>query len=479
MAPGALRNPRLASTRRLSKSLVHAVATKLKTSLLNRSVNIKPYRLESGEDNKYFLEDGTEIYDASGGAAVSTIGKRSPRVWKAMTEVHNSGLCYAPSLGFDTKITADFADWMIQSTGNQMAKAYHTKEKSPAEPQRTLFIAREQSYHGNTLGALDVSGHEARKTMYEKILSRNTHFVPACHEYRNRLAGQTDEQYVQWHRGQLVRKIEDLGTDKVAAFIMEPVVGAALGCATAVRGYTKAMQEVCDQYGILLIFDEIMCGMGRTGYLHAWQAEGGEGVVPDIQLVGKALGAGFMPISAMLVGPKVIEAFENGPSNGAFNHGHTFQNHPLAAGAAHEVQEIVAEAHLLENVREKGPLIEKKIRQRLESHRYVGDIRGPKEGAFLGIEFVQDKATKTPFATSDGIYMKIFDKGLKSHNIHIYPGAGCADAENRAAGRGGDHIMICPAYNITFEEVDLIVDRVSALVVDFFDEYDRAHASNP
>jgi adenosylmethionine-8-amino-7-oxononanoate aminotransferase len=162
----------------------------------------------------------------------------------------------------------------------------------------------------------------------------------------------------------------------------------ALGCVPSVPGYLKAMREVCDKYGILLIFDEIMCGMGRTGYLHAWQASWqDEGVVPDIQLVGKALAAGFQPISGMLVGHKVVEAFENGPSNGVFNHGHTFQNYPLAAAAALEVQLRIQDDKLLENVREKGALLEKKLRQRLESHRYVGNIRGPKEALFLGVSY--------------------------------------------------------------------------------------------
>lgn len=158
----------------------------------------------------------------------------------------------------------------------------------------------------------------------------------------------------------------------------------ALGCAPAVPGYLKAMREVCDRYGVLLIFDCIMCGMGRTGYLHAWQADEDE-VVPDIQLVGKGLAGGFQPVSGMLIGPKVVKAFENGPSNGVFNHGHTFQNYPIGAAAALETQRVIQDERLLENVKEKGPLLEKKLRQRLEPHRYVGDIRGPKEGLFLGV----------------------------------------------------------------------------------------------
>jgi adenosylmethionine-8-amino-7-oxononanoate aminotransferase len=194
------------------------------------------------------------------------------------------------------------------------------------------------------------------------------------------------------------------------------------------------MREVCDQYGMLLIFDEVMCGMGRTGHLHAWQAESDD-VAPDIQLVGKGLAGGFQPISAMLVGHKVIEAFESGPSNGAFSHGHTFQNHPMAAAAALEVQRIIQDEKLLQNVKEKGPLLEKKIRERLEHHRYVGDIRGPKKGLFLGvgfifhlthfnslhkqIHFVQNKDTKKPFDASESIWMNMYNKGMSKNKSSI------------------------------------------------------------
>jgi adenosylmethionine-8-amino-7-oxononanoate aminotransferase len=150
----------------------------------------------------------------------------------------------------------------------------------------------------------------------------------------------------------------------------------------AADGYLEMIRAVCDEYDIILIFDEIMCGMGRTGHLHAWQESG---VVPDIQLIGKALSGGFAPVSAMLVGPKIVDALLDGPSKGAFNHGHTFQNQPMSAGISMEVQAIVQDDRLLENVREKGPLLLKKLRARLGSHRYVGDIRGPKDGLFPGV----------------------------------------------------------------------------------------------
>ncbi|KAH7071655.1 pyridoxal phosphate-dependent transferase [Paraphoma chrysanthemicola] len=497
MAPGAIWRQSLGQNSPPSAAL-HRFAAKVKSSLLHRSINVNLPRVKQGIGNIYILDDGTEIYDASGGAAVASLGKRDKRVEKAKHRIEKLGLCYVSS-AFETDIVVQAANFMVKSTSDMMKKVgfycsgseaneaalklacqYHTKDKAVPEPERTLFIAREQSYHGNTLGALDISGFDARRSPYERILSQNVHTVPPCNEYRNRLPGQTIEQYVQWHREQLVDKIENLGRHKVAAFIMEPIVGAALGCAPAVPGYLRAVREVCDHYGILLIFDEIMCGMGRTGYLHAWQAYWEqERCIPDIQLVGKGLAAGFAPVSAMLVGQKVSEALDQGPSKGVFVHGHTFQDLPLACAALLAVQQIVVSDNLLANVREKGPLLQKKLRQRLGSHPNVGDIRGPSEGQFLGIEFVQDKESKTPFLSTENINTKIFDLGLKSYGIRIYNGAGCADKANRDLGRGGDHIMICPAFNITLKEVDLIVDRVGRLIEDFFEDYDEKNVTTP
>ncbi|KAF1914643.1 pyridoxal phosphate-dependent transferase [Ampelomyces quisqualis] len=484
MAPGALYSQEDSLRRSASSPTPAGALTIIKRCLLNRSINVNPLRLARGVGNSWYLADGTEIYDASGGAAVASIGKRNKRVERATHRIEKLGLSYAPSLGFDTDITEELATWMIRSTAGLMSKAvfycsgseaveaaikiavqYH-KEKPEPQPGKTLFIARQRSYHGATLGALDLSGHDARKRLYTEVLAGKMRLVPECHEYRNKIKGQSDAEYVQWHRKKLIEKIEEFGANRIAGFILEPVVGAALGCAPAVPGYLTAMREVCDDYGVLLIFDEIMCGMGRTGYLHAWQEEN---VVPDIQVVGKGLAGGFEAVSAMMIGHKVINAFRNGSSNGAFAHGQTFQNSPKGAAAALETQRIVVDEKLLENVRDKGPRLQQKIRERLGHHRYVGDIRGPKKGIFLALEFVRDKASKTPFEESEGIAMKIFSQGLtKAHGIHVYPGSGSVD------GLNGDHIILAPAYNITNAEVDLIVDRTTRLVEVFFDNYDRS-----
>jgi adenosylmethionine-8-amino-7-oxononanoate aminotransferase len=382
---------------------------------------------------------------------------------------------------FDTDVTENLARFLVTSTDGKMSKAvfycsgseaneaayklalqYHAKEKVNPEPSRTMFIARDRSYHGATLGALDLSGHKARRELYEPVLSRNTHHVSPCYSYRGLRLGETVADYILRLKDELDQKIINLGPRNVAAFICEPVVGAALGCVPAENGYLAAVRDVCDKHGVLLIFDEVMCGMGRTGYLHAWQKEG---VAPDIQLVGKGLAGGFQPLSAMLVGPRVSDAFEHGPGTGAFSHGHTFQNHTLGCAAGLEVQKIIQEECLLQNVREKGSRMSKMLKKRLGNHPHVGDIRGI--GLFWGIEFVRDKQTKEPFPAALKVNWEIYNKGLAPpYEIHIYPGVGTVDGTN------GDHIIIAPSYNITDGEVDAIVDRVTRLVEDYFEAVD-------
>ncbi|CAO2652604.1 Nn.00g008870.m01.CDS01 [Neocucurbitaria sp. VM-36] len=480
MAPGALSSPKLSPRKAIPSRVSTSVVTTVKNFLFNKSIKVRSCRVVvRGYRHTYELDDGTLIYDLSCGAAVSSLGKVQERVIQAMIKQMRLGLSYVPSLAFDTKATLDLAQFMITSTNGHMSKAvfycsgseaseaalkiaiqYHAKEKSSPQQQRTKFIARERSYHGATLGALDLSGHDARKRLYESILPRNMALVPPCNPYRDLRDGQTAEGYVQELKEQLVRTIVELGEDTVAGFIVEPVVGAALGCVAAVPGYLKAMREVCDQYGIVLIFDEIMCGMGRTGWLHAWQKDN---VVPDIQLVGKGLAAGFQPISAMLIGHKIINAFQQGSSDSAFQHGHTFQNYPLGAAAALSVLKIIEKDGLLDNVKEKGELLGKQLKKRIGGHRYVGDIRG--EGLFWGIEFVEDKTTKKPFDASRAVNEGLFQLGLNS-GIHVYPGGGTVD------GKNGDHIIVAPAFDITDKEVEFIVERVSKLIEDYFNDFD-------
>ncbi|RMZ68648.1 aminotransferase [Pyrenophora seminiperda CCB06] len=450
-----------------------------RSALIKRSVRDSPLLVKEAEGNWLLVSDGTKtwkIFDGSGGAAVSNIGHKDARVFAAINEQQATGISYAPSMSFDTEASLDFADLLLESTNDQMAQVafyssgseameaaqklayqYHSTLNMDAQHGRHWFIARDRSYHGATLGALEVSGHKGRKEMYKQILPNNAKFISPCNPYRDMWEGESVKQYVERLAKELDDKICELGPNTVAGFIMEPVVGAALGCVPALPGYLSAMKRVCRNHGVLFILDEVMCGMGRTGYMHAWQEEG---VVPDIQLVGKGLAGGYAPISALLAGIEVADTL----GDEAFAHGHTFQNLPMACAAGLAVQQIVQDDCLIENVREKGDKLMKKLMARLESHPNVGNIRG--KGFFYGIEFVQDKKSKTPFDRKLNIAWRIHELGLKDgYNIYIYPGSGTVDGDR------GDHIIIAPAFNITNVDIDIIVESVGKLVVDFFADF--------
>jgi adenosylmethionine-8-amino-7-oxononanoate aminotransferase len=317
---------------------------------------------------------------------------------------------------------------------------------------RVNFIAREGSYHGNTIGALGISGHVARRAPYTEFLMKNVHHISSCNAYRQQLEGETDLAFVARKAAELEAKFQELGPETVIGFIAEPVVGAALGCVPSVPGYLKAMKDVCDKHGALLILDEVMCGMGRTGTLHAWQAEG---VVPDIQITAKGLGGGYQPIGAVLASEKVINSLKEG--GGEFIHGQTYQAMPVQAAAALQVQRIIKEDNLLENVSKQGACLEKCLKVALSDHPIVGEIRG--RGLFWGIEFVKDKITKEPFDPQLGVAQKISALSISpKFNMTVYPGTGSAD------GVRGDHIIISPPYIVTEDDIKHIVNVITAVI---------------
>lgn len=320
------------------------------------------------------------------------------------------------------------------------------------ESQRTNYISREVSYHGITLGSLALGGHLTRRAPFEPLLLPGVHRIPPCNEYRQRLRNESDDDFVLRKVLELEEAFLALGPETVTAFIAEPVVGAASGCVPAVPGYFKAMKAVCDKYGALLILDEVMSGMGRTGTLHAWEQEG---IVPDIQAVGKGLAAGYQPVSAILAGDKVSDMMDS--KGVAFTHGHTYQDHPLGCATALKVQQIVQRDGLLANVRTQGAYLGKLLKEKLSSHSHIGNIRG--RGLFWGIELVKDKVSKEPFDPRLQIAHQVHSTALSPpYNMAIYHGQGCA-GEKR-----GDHVMIMPAYNSTSETIELMVDTLAAVV---------------
>jgi adenosylmethionine-8-amino-7-oxononanoate aminotransferase len=321
---------------------------------------------------------------------------------------------------------------------------------------RINFIARQNSYHGNTIGALGISGHLARRAPYQPFLMPNVHHISACHAYRQREEGESDATFVAKKAAELEAKFQELGPQTVIGFIMEPVVGAALGCVPCVPGYMKAMRDVCHKHGALFILDEVMSGMGRCGTLHAWQEEG---IVPDLQTIGKGLGAGYQPIAAVLVSRKVVDTLIKG--SGQFVHGQTYQGMPIQAAAALEVQRIMREDKIMDNVNAQGSYLGKRLKALLGNHPNVGDIRG--RGLFWGLEFVKDKETKEPFEPKLSVAQKVHDTAISEpFNLTLYPGSGTMD------GVRGDHVMVMPSYIVTKEEIDHIAQVTSDAVHQVF-----------
>ncbi|KAM5356792.1 hypothetical protein ACJ41O_003438 [Fusarium nematophilum] len=439
-------------------------------STLHAKINSPPPEVVNSHGCWLETQDGNRILDASSGAAVVSIGHNEPRVKKAIAEQLDSvAYCYSPF--FATDATENISRFLTESTNGAMSKVfvvssgteaveaalkiarqYFTELPTP-QPSRTRFIARKQSYHGNTLGSLSVGGHKARRGIYEPILSTNVSHVSPCYPYREMKPGETEQEYVSRLAKELDEEFHRVGPDTVCAFIAETVSGTSLGCTPPVPGYFKAMKQVCDRHGALLILDEVMSGMGRTGTLHAWEQEG---VAPDLQTVAKGLGAGYMPVGALLVSKKVTDALTNGSAS--FSHSQTYQGHPVASAVAYAVQNIVHEDNLLENVRNMGELLGKRLQARLGGHRNVGDVRG--RGLFWGLEFVADKESKAPFPLQRQTAMRLHKAGIgPEHGISLIPATGNVD------GVQGDMVIISPPYTITKEEVELLVDKVEKVVI--------------
>ena len=328
----------------------------------------------------------------------------------------------------------------------KMARQYFVEI---GQPQRTHFIARRQSYHGNTLGVLAVGGNEWRRAPFAPLLVEATHVSP-CYPYRDQHEGETPEAYGL----RLAQELEDTllarGPQSVLAFVAETVGGATAGVLTPVPGYLKAVQAVCRRHGVLLILDEVMCGMGRTGTLHACEQEG---VVPDLIAVAKGLGGGYQPIGAVLAQKHIVDAMSAG--SGFFQHGHTYLGHPVACAAALAVQQVIERDGLLAKVRHDGALFGQMLRSALGSHPHVGDIRG--RGFFWGIELVADRASKRPFAASDKVNVHLKKKAMQL-GLLCYPFGGTVD------GLQGDHVLLAPPYIASHDQLQQIATLLAQAV---------------
>src|SRR5690606_17383606 len=329
---------------------------------------------------------------------------------------------YAHSSFFTTHAAEDLADFLAQKAPGDLNHVYFVSGGSEAveaslklarqyfvetgQPTRQHFIARRQSYHGNTLGALAIGGNEWRRKPFLPMLIPAFHVSP-CYPYRDQRADETEEQYAQRLANELDAKIIELSPQNVAASVAETVVGATAGALAPVRTYLKRIREVCDRHGVLLILDEVMSGMGRTGHLFACAEDA---VAPDILAIAKGLGAGYQPIGAMLASTRIYDAIVSG--SGFFQHGHTYMGHATACAASLAVQQVIEREHLLDNVLARGEQLRAELRTALADHPHVGDIRG--RGLFVGVEFVQDKASKATLDPARQIHAVLKKQALQN-----------------------------------------------------------------
>jgi len=434
------------------------------SSVFHRSVKASYPVAVAGEGCDIIDDDGRRYLDASGGAAVSCLGHVHPVVVEAVRE-QVGRLEWAHSGTFTNRPMEELADELVAHAPPGIARVLFVSGGSEGveaaikmarqylleigQPSRSRIIARRQSYHCNTLGALAAGGNMWRREPYGPLLTEGSHIAP-CYAWRDRRDDETEEIYGLRVADELETEIQRLGPENVAAFIAEPVVGATLGAVPSVEGYFRRIREICDRHGVLLILDEVMCGMGRTGTLHACEQDG---IVPDIMVVAKGLGGGYQPIGAVMVSDTVHRGFAEG--FGSLQHGHTYMGHPVACAAALAVQRIIREYDLLARVRAQGAQLRRALDERFGNHRYVGDVRG--RGLLLGIELVEDRASKQPFDPSLAIHARVRNEAMQ-RGLMVYPMPGTIN------GRRGDHLVLAPPYIIEDRHIEQIVDTLAAAV---------------
>jgi adenosylmethionine-8-amino-7-oxononanoate aminotransferase len=414
-----------------------------------------------GKGIELFDQNGKRYIDASGGAAVSCLGHSHPDVLAALHEQLDR-IAYAHTAFFTTEVAEQLADRLVADAPPGLDHVYLVSGGSEAieaalkmarqyfvergEPQRRHLIARRQSYHGSTLGALATGGNVWRRAQFGPLLIE-THHIDPCYAYRHQRPDESDAAYAERAAQALELKIRELGGDQVLAFVAETIVGATAGAVPPVADYFQRVRAICDRYGVLLILDEVMCGMGRTGSMHACEQEK---IVPDLLVIAKGLGGGYQPIGSVLLSRKIFNAFATG--SGFFQHGHTYMGHPMAAAAALAVQDVIRRDRLIDNVAQMGRYLQSRLKERFANHHHVGDIRG--RGLFVGVELVAEIDSKVPFDPKAKLSALIKREAL-TRGLIIYPMSGTID------GRAGDHVLIAPPFIVNREQIDVIVERLA------------------
>lgn len=435
--------------------------------LMHRSLREEPDVVKNAKGSYIFLQNGQKVFDGCGGAAVIAVGHGNSEVIEAVSK-QLSVVSYVHTFEYTTPVAEELANILLKNYNGKIAKVYFANSGSEAneaavkvavqyfyeqgKTSKTQFISRKQSYHGNCLAGMSLSGHVLRRKPFENLVSDKFHKVSEANEYRGKKNDETTGEYVYRLANELEEKILEVGPENIAGFFAETIVGATTGCVTAPKGYFKAIQKICEKYDVLLITDEIMCGSGRTGTFFAWEQED---FVPDITTSGKALGGGYSPLSAVFMSQKVVDVLLNGSAS--FNNGHTFQCYPLSCAAGISVQKIIQRDNLLQNVKQVGEYLGQALMQELKDIKIVGNIRG--RGLFWGVEFVKDKLTKEAIDPRIRIGQQIQHNALEN-GLAVYPGFGTID------GLSGDHILIAPSYDITQDQVDVMVQQVAASIIE-------------
>ena len=432
--------------------------------IIHRSLRQTPPVVMSAKGIYFQDAQGNTYIDACGGAAVSALGHAHPDIIEAMHRQIDQ-CAYAHTGFFTTEAAEELAARLVAGAPAGIGGVYFVSGGSEAmetalklarqywveagEPQRTQFIARRQSYHGNTLGALGVGGNEWRKRAFAPLLKEALRVAP-CYAYRGCTDGMSLDDYTAGLIDELETALIKAGPDTIIAFVAEPVVGATGGAIPPTPGYFQGVRDICDRHRILFIADEVMCGMGRTGSMYAI---GQEGVAPDIVAVAKGLGAGYQPIGAVLAHEAIVDTLRQ--RSGMFQHGHTYVGHPVAAAAALAVQQVIERDDLLAQVQRRGALLRRMLGDAFGTHEHVGDIRG--RGLFMALEFVRDRETKAPFAPEIKLHAAIKAEAM-ARGLLVYPMGGTID------GQLGDHVLLAPPFIVTPGELSEIVSRLADAV---------------
>ena len=413
-------------------------------------------------DGVYVIDgSGKRYLDGSSGSGPSCLGHSHPAVRRAL-HAQIDRIAYAHTAFFTTRPMEDLAENLIADAPAPLTQVWFTNSGAEAadaamkltrqyfvdigQPERHIVIGRRAGYVGSTLAALSAGGNPARRVPFAPVLPTNVRHIGPAYPYRGLMAGESLAAFALRTAGELESAIQEARPERVSAFICETAVGSSLGAVMAPEGYFREIRRICDRHGILLILDEVMCGMGRVGRRYTFEDEG---IAPDMVMLGKALAGGYGPLGAVLVSQAVYAGIRD--NTGFFWHGHSFHGHALSCAAALAVQREIQERDLYANIRASGLLLDKLLRERFADHPHVGEIRG--RGLFQGVEFVADRATKRTFDAAQGIAARLTEQAL---DLGLMCYASGPSAENGV----GDRVMLMPPYIVEPRHLEELVDKL-------------------